>query len=501
MASRDYDAIIIGAGPGGCGAARLLAGWKHRVLLIDRPGGQSRMLAESIPPSAQKVLSALGMLTAIEDAGFAPWRGNTVWWADAPVRSESFGGAAAGYQVERHRFDDVLRRLAIESGAEHRHGRVIEARIPGLSGMSAGDAPSVSFETDGGLVHASASIVLDCSGRAGVVARHGLRRTESPARTIALVGVWQSATSFAGANPAHTLVASYDDGWGWSVSASPGVRHVTVMVDPSRTNLARGESAVEVYRSELHKITAFRALLAEATLSDGPSGADASPYDALAYAGDGFLLVGDAGSFIDPLSSFGVKKALASAWLAAIAAHTAIATPSMREEALAFFNRRERELAAAAMQSSARVASDAARSTPHPFWLARAEPAENDDLEGSPDATALARDPDVQGAFADLKQRPVIRLRIGPAVRIAPRAAVRGREIVMDDHLFAPAWPDGVRYLRNVDLVGLVRLAPAHADVGELFGAFVAEHRDVPLPDFLGALSVLIARGALEYAE
>ena len=501
MASRDYDAIVIGAGPGGCGAARLLAAWKHRVLLIDRPGGQSRLLAESIPPSAQKVLSALGMLTAIEDAGFAPWRGNTVWWADAPVRAESFSGAAAGYQVERHRFDDVLRRLAIESGAEHRHGRVIEARIPGLSGVSADDVPFVSFDTDDGVAHASASIVLDCSGRAGVVARHGLRQTESPARTIALVGVWQSATNFGGANPTHTLVASYDDGWAWSVSASPGTRHVTVMVDPSRTDLARGESAIEVYRSELDKVGAFRSLLHEATLSDGPSGADASPYDARAYAGEGFLLVGDAGSFIDPLSSFGVKKALASAWLAAIVAHTAITTPSMRGEALAFFDRRERQLAAAAMQSSARFAAEAARSTPHPFWLARAELTENDDLESSPDAQALARDPDVQRAFADLRQRPAIRLQRGRDVRIGSRAAVRGRDIVMDDHVFAPDWPDGVRYLRNVDLVGLVRLAPSYADVGELYAAFIAEHREVPLPDFLGALSVLIARGALEYAE
>ena len=45
---------------------------------------------------------------------------------------------------------------------------------------------------------------------------------------------------------------------------------------------------------------------------------DASLYFSGAYAGPQFLLVGDAGSFIDPLSSFGVKKALASAWLAAV---------------------------------------------------------------------------------------------------------------------------------------------------------------------------------------
>src|SRR5690242_1216563 len=93
-----YDAIVIGAGPAGCGVARLLAAWSHSVLLIDRTGGQSRRLGESVPPSAQKVLAALGVLQAVEDAGFMPWRGNTVWWADDSPRVETFPPAAAGYQ-------------------------------------------------------------------------------------------------------------------------------------------------------------------------------------------------------------------------------------------------------------------------------------------------------------------------------------------------------------------------------------------------------------------
>ena len=69
----------------------------------------------------------------------------------------------------------------------------------------------------------------------------------------------------------------------------------------------------------------------------------------------------------------------------------------------------------------------------------------------------------------------------------------------MDDYVFAPAWPDGVRYLRNIDLLLLLRMAPEHRDVGALYDAMFREQPGVSLPDFLGALSTMIAHGALTH--
>ena len=436
------------------------------------------------------------MLQAIEDAGFTPWLGNTVWWADHSPRVETFPPGAAGYQVERARLDELLRGLAQKSGAEMRTGIVRAVRLTGDGGRDDGELATVTIDSGGTMTHAAAPIVLDCTGRHGVIGRR-VRLAGSRARTIALAGVWTSDSGFPGVDPTHTLVASYRDGWAWSISTSPQTRHLTVMIDPERTDLARGGSALDVYQSEIGKVRALADLIETGHLTDGPWGADASPYIASSYAGRDFLLVGDAGSFVDPLSSFGVKKALASAWLAAITAHTALSSPAMRDEALAFFNRREHGLVASAATSSARFAADAAVETRHPFWLARAADARDDELDDAPDPATLAKDAGVLAAFDDLRRRPEIRLLQGSEVRVAPRAAVRGRDIVMDDHLFLPAWPIGLRYLRSVDLVELTRLAPQHRDVGELYTAFVHAHREVALPDFLGALSVLIAHGAL----
>ena len=54
-----------------------------------------------------------------------------------------------------------------------------------------------------------------------------------------------------------------------------------------------------------------------------------------------------------------------------------------------------------------------------------------------------------------------------------------------------------LRLLRGVDLVRLVELAPQHRQVPDLFEAYIRRCPPVSLPDFLGALSVLLAKGAL----
>ena len=91
------------------------------------------------------------------------------------------------------------------------------------------------------------------------------------------------------------------------------------------------------------------------------------------YAGPQFFLVGDAGSFIDPLSSFGVKKALASAWLAAVAAHTSLLDSGRQTVARDFFSNWERGIYATHLRRSRDFARAALAEHPSAFWAARAD--------------------------------------------------------------------------------------------------------------------------------
>src|SRR4051794_25228481 len=85
-----FDAVIIGGGPAGATAGRLLAEWGHSVAILAAPADPRRALAECLPPSNRKLFQFLGILDAIDAAGFYRTTGNTVWWGGRERRGEMY---------------------------------------------------------------------------------------------------------------------------------------------------------------------------------------------------------------------------------------------------------------------------------------------------------------------------------------------------------------------------------------------------------------------------
>jgi hypothetical protein len=262
------------------------------------------------------------------------------------------------------------------------------------------------------------------------------------------------------------------------------------MVDPQTSALVRGDGARATYLAELAKTSRFRDLLVPAALEGGPLGWDASMYHATDYAGDDWLVAGDAASFVDPLSSAGVKKALASGWLAAIAAHTSLTRPEMGAAARRFFADRESEMYANFLSLTKRYLREAAVDQAQPFWAERAEVQEVDDRRAEEGRERTA----VLAAYERLKAAPVLRATRGGEVRLESRPAISGTEIVMEPRLVTDADPRGVRFLHDVDVVTLVELAPRCGQVPELYEALVARVGPTDLPAFLTALATAVAR-------
>jgi flavin-dependent dehydrogenase len=479
-----FDAIVLGGGPAGSAVGRLLSTWGHSVLLLDKPAPASRSLAESLPPSTQKLLFQIGVLDAVEREGFVRATGNTVWWASGDRRIEAFGAAreAMGYQVQRSSFDRVLRDCARGAGVDVR----ADARIRDVR-FADDRSAVVAFDEGGRRCTAAGRFVLDCSGRAGVVGRR-FRRAEPGYRTSALVGVWSAQAGWDLPDETHTVVETYDEGWMWSVPVSPTTRHVGAMVDrPALT--AAGSGALEsAYRAEIAKACNLSRLLEGAALQRVWA-CDASLYSSAQYGGSQFLLIGDAGSFIDPLSSFGVKKALASAWLGAIAVHTSLAHPDRHKVALEFFSQWERDVYADNLDRSRSFARAAQARHPYAFWTSRAAAAaEVDDRRDR----GAARHPDVQAAFDRFKHASSVQLTLAADVRFEARPVIRDHEIVLEN-----AFVDAVRFVGNVDLVKLADIACRHTGVPDVFEDYCRTCGPVPLPNVVSGLSLLVAKGIL----
>ncbi len=511
----EFDVAVLGGGPAGSAAASLLARLGRSVVILTRPGGAAGGLAESLPPSAVKLLERVGASEAVDAAGFVRATGNTVWWGGGEGRTERFPPGMLGYQVARSRLDSLLLGVAEQAGAHVRRSASVR---------------SVELGPDGGLVHfecgrqdtvpidrvrspqsepappppvrmghVRARWILDCTGRTGVVARRGYRRHEDAPATVGLVAAWRCPGGWPVPEPTHTLVESYEDGWAWSVPVTMELRFFTVMVDPRNTELLASKDLLPMYQAELAKTTHLSALLGSARMVDPPWACTASLYSAHRYAEDGLLLVGDAGSFLDPITSFGVKKALASAWRAAVVCHTALGDGRMTAAALELFDTRERLVHASYMEQSATVFADAAAGHTHPFWTARtAGSSVPVDVDGDLDVARLREDPSVLEAFERLRGSESIALTLGRRATVVRRPTIEDNHVVLENRLATPQLPSGVRFLRGIDVTEIVRRAGDHDQVPDLFEAYCAGVGAVPLPDFLGALSVLLAHGVLE---
>ncbi len=467
---------------------------------------EDRSLAESLPPSTRPVLAATGFLPAVDAAGFQANTGNTALW-HGQRRSDGFADGAVGFHVLRSRFDGLLREAVSAAGARVVEGVVRKAALGGEGWRVAVDVrPGATGGA--GRIALEAPWALDCTGRAGVLARRG-RVAETEAPTLAIVRRYSSADGWDGVDAGHALVESFGVGWAWSVPASRRRRHVAVMLDPELIAVAgrSGDGLDEAFDRRVAETSLIRSVVEQARPDGGAWAVAASMYASSSFASERALFVGDAGSFADPMSSFGVKKALASGWLAAVAVNTALESPALESVAVDFYREREREMYASLRKALAVEVDAVGDGSERGFWRRRAAWLASEDgesLEGWTRDADVLRDEEVQSAFRALRAGTG-RLRPG-TLRETRAPVVDGNRIRMARALLAPRFPKGVRYLRGVDVLQLARMAAPGIDPGQLYERYVgwADPRGAPrveMADVLAVVSILVADGALRLED
>jgi flavin-dependent dehydrogenase len=490
-----HEVIVLGAGPAGSAAATLLARRSHDVVLVRPRRTPAGGVAQSVPPSARKLLAEVGLLEAVDGAGFHPNRGNTVWWAGGDAREEPFGDGAAGFHAERGELEAVLAACA-ESNGVHLHSDAA-ARSADEEG---GDWVVGCEDAFGRMLVLRAPWLIDATGRHGLVARTQGRVPDRSTTTLAVLRRWRRPGGWPQA-PHNTLLESYEDGWAWSLPLSKEVRCYTAMVDQRAAEM-RGLAASDVLSIELAKAGHLFETLAGAEPIEEAWACPASLYTSRSFARRGLILAGDAGSCIDPLSSYGVKKALSSGWLAAVAVHTALTDPQMASVATDFYDEREREVYRSYRRLSAAHFEEAAAAHGHTFWHERAQAARAAAIgaEGDPESLeAEIAQERVMAAHERIRARERLDAVAGSSLRSVRRPHVGGHRIGVADHPASDAVPAGIRWVRGVDLAQVVRMAPDHDAVPDVWAAYNAAGSPVSLPDFLVALSTAFAAGLLEH--
>jgi len=330
------DVVVIGGGPGGSTAAAMLARKGWRVVLFERERFPRHHVGESLLPASLPVLEELGVLPAVQAAGFLPkWGATMVWGRDGKPWSwyfrETNPNNPHAYQVWRPIFDQLLLENSRACGVEVREGHQV---VEGL--CEDGRAVGVRYRSDAGEDGtARARFVVDASGQASLLGRRlGLRRWDPFFRNLAVYGYVTGADRLPSPDETNIFIEAHPHGWSWTIPLHTGWTSVGAVLDShhGQERLSKGELR-EVFLRQAAEAPHTARLLRDAELVSGPQVVKDWSYTSERLVGDGYILVGDAACFVDPLFSSGVHLALMSGVLAAAYVSTALKDPGMAEAA------------------------------------------------------------------------------------------------------------------------------------------------------------------------
>lgn len=315
--------IVIGGGPAGSTAATLIAQAGHRVRLFERDKFPRFHIGESLIPETYWVLKRLNMLDKLKQGHFVKKYAVQFMTASGKV-SEPFyfvdhkpHESSQTWQVRRSEFDELLLNNAREHGVDVQEGvRVLEVLFDGDR------AVGVRIQhADGTQEEVHAEVIVDASGQSSMImSRLGLREWDPVLKKAALWTYWKGAYRDTGKNEGSTMVIQTEgkQGWFWYIPLHDDILSVGVVAGYEYLFKNRPNKDHEtIYNEEVARCPGLVPRLENAERVTDFFAAKEYSYRSKRAAGDGWVLVGDAFGFLDPLYSSGVLLALTSGQRAA----------------------------------------------------------------------------------------------------------------------------------------------------------------------------------------
>ena len=319
--TKSADVIVVGGGPAGSTVSTLIAQHGYRVKLYERERFPRFHIGESLIPETYWVFERLKMIDKMKASAFvkkysvqfinasgklsAPF----YFWDNKPHE------CSQTWQVIRSEFDLLMLQNAQEQGVEvHQATRVLDVLFED------NQAVGVRIQKeDGSKEEVRAKVVVDASGQSTMLQnRFKLRLWDPVLNKGAIWTYWQGAYRAPGQDGGATLVVQTTNkkGWFWYIPQHDDTISVGVVAPFDYLFKGRG-SHEQTYDEEVEACPAIKERVSIGRRATGYFATKDYSYRSKAVAGDGWVLVGDAFGFLDPLYSSGVLLALKSGELAA----------------------------------------------------------------------------------------------------------------------------------------------------------------------------------------
>ena len=310
-----YDLIVIGGGPAGSAVAALVAKSGYRVVLLERASEPTFKVGESLMPATYWTFERLGVLERLRASRF-PRKHSVQFYGHSGKASAPFyfsendpHESSVTWQVLRSEFDQMLLDNAAELGVEVVRGAAVQNVL--FDGQR---AEGVEVRLSGGGARTLRSrVVADASGQSALLARKlALKVVDPELKKASIFTHVRGAIRDPGIDEGATLVLLTEnkDSWFWSIPLADDITSVGVVGSLDYLLQNRGQAAQQIFDDELSRCGPLSDRLDAAMQLFPVRVTQDFSYRARRLAGEGWLLVGDAYGFLDPIYSSGVFLAL-----------------------------------------------------------------------------------------------------------------------------------------------------------------------------------------------
>ena len=317
-APKSCDVLVVGGGPAGSTIAALLAQRGKHVVLLEKDRFPRFHIGESLLPLNLPLFDRLGVAADVKRIGVHKPGAEVICDERDAATTFRFAdnprlGIGHSYHVRRADFDKLLLDNSRRLGATVLEG----TRVTKIDFSSADRTMVMATGQDGASSLWLPRYLVDASGRDTLLAsRLGLKRIDKRNNTAALFGHFRNVLPRKGEAEGMITMHLFEHGWFWMIPLPGDVMSVGVV----------GTQAF--FRSKKSDLGSFFADAVAASPSVAERMTNAEPIGPLTTAanysyysrhcaGDGYILIGDAASFIDPLFSSGVMMAMSGAAFAA----------------------------------------------------------------------------------------------------------------------------------------------------------------------------------------